>query len=137
MPSTPSCASRVSSDAASSVRPAKRANALGRSAPSRSPEPAAATTAQVTVKRVDGDGAVLETLDRRALRAVQTPQGFRTEILRRALGGDRTGATDCATLVERAGGRVVVVPGDPANLKVTTPEDLARAEALYEASHDA
>jgi 2-C-methyl-D-erythritol 4-phosphate cytidylyltransferase len=90
-----------------------------------------------TVKRVDGDGAVLETLDRDALRAVQTPQGFRTEILRRALAGDRTGATDCATLVERAGGRVVVVPGDPANVKVTTPEDLARAESLYEAAHDA
>lgn len=90
-----------------------------------------------TVKRVDGDGSVLETLDRAVLRAVQTPQGFRSEILRRALAGDRTGATDCATLVERAGGRVVVVAGDPDNLKVTTPEDLARAEALYEAAHGA
>ena len=84
-----------------------------------------------TVKRVGSDGTVLATLDRTELRTVQTPQGFAADVLRNALAGDRTGATDCASLVERAGGRVVAVEGDPLNLKVTTRADLARAEALY------
>jgi 2-C-methyl-D-erythritol 4-phosphate cytidylyltransferase len=83
-----------------------------------------------TIKRVDpAAGVVLETLDRPALRAIQTPQAFSADVLRRAhaTGGD---ATDDAALVEAAGGRVVVVDGDPANLKVTGPDDLVRAEAL-------
>ncbi len=83
-----------------------------------------------TIKRVDAAGErVLETLDRSALRAVQTPQAFSAAALRaaHAAGGD---ATDDAALVEAAGGRVVIVPGDPANLKVTGPDDLERAEAL-------
>ncbi len=83
-----------------------------------------------TVKRVDGDGAVVETLVRAELRAVQTPQGFRRELLERAYAGDRADATDCASLAERAGARVLVVEGDPRNLKVTTTDDLRRAEAL-------
>lgn len=74
-----------------------------------------------TVKRVVA-GVVVETLDRDTLVAVQTPQAFRAEVLRRVDGE----ATDDAALVEAAGGRVVVVPGDPANLKVTEPADLAR-----------
>ena len=74
-----------------------------------------------TVKRVDGD-VVVETLDRSTLVAVQTPQAFRAAALRGVSGE----ATDDAALVEAAGGRVVVVPGDPANLKVTTPADLER-----------
>ena len=83
-----------------------------------------------TVKRVGG-GAVVETLDRGELRAVQTPQAFRAEALRRAYAdaaGDIAAATDCAQLVERTGGRVVVVDGEPANAKITGPDDLARAE---------
>jgi 2-C-methyl-D-erythritol 4-phosphate cytidylyltransferase len=83
-----------------------------------------------TVKRVDPSaGVVLETLDRPALRAIQTPQAFAAAVLRRAhaTGAD---ATDDAALVEAAGGRVVVVDGDPANLKITGPDDLVRAEAL-------
>ena len=83
-----------------------------------------------TIKRFDPTSSeVLETLDRPALRAVQTPQAFAADVLRRAhaQGGD---ATDDAALVEAAGGRVVVVDGDPANLKVTGPDDLLRAEAL-------
>jgi 2-C-methyl-D-erythritol 4-phosphate cytidylyltransferase len=82
-----------------------------------------------TVKRVDG-GRVLETLDRAPLVAVQTPQGFRADVLRRAFAeaGDRlAAATDCASLVEAAGGSVAVVEGDAANIKVTTPADLAEA----------
>jgi 2-C-methyl-D-erythritol 4-phosphate cytidylyltransferase len=82
-----------------------------------------------TVKRVR-DGMVVETPDRSQLVAVQTPQGFRADVLRRAhaqAADVLAGATDCASLVEAAGGTVAVVEGDPANLKVTTPDDLAEA----------
>jgi len=80
-----------------------------------------------TVKRVDGD-RVLETLDRDDLVAVQTPQAFVAGTLRRAVagGGD---ATDCAGLVEAAGGRIRWVEGDPRLLKVTTKADLERVAA--------
>ncbi len=61
--------------------------------------------------------------------AAQTPQAFLVSTLRRALSGDLTGATDCASLVERAGGRVAVVDGDPRLLKVTTEDDLALIES--------
>ncbi|MFM8611461.1 MAG: 2-C-methyl-D-erythritol 4-phosphate cytidylyltransferase [Actinomycetota bacterium] len=84
-----------------------------------------------TVKRVDAAGRVVETLPRAELRAVQTPQGFRADVLRRALAApDRASGTDCASLVERAGGDVRVVPGDPRCLKVTTRADLERALEL-------
>jgi 2-C-methyl-D-erythritol 4-phosphate cytidylyltransferase len=83
-----------------------------------------------TIKRVDpSTGRILETLDRPALRAVQTPQAFAADALRRAHTGGRD-ATDDAALVEADGGRVVVVEGDPGNLKVTGPDDLVRAEDL-------
>ena len=82
-----------------------------------------------TLKRVGPDGAVVETVDRAGLWAVQTPQGFRLEVLRAAHAGDPE-ATDDAGLVEAAGGRVVVVPGDRRNLKVTDPADLALLEAF-------
>jgi len=85
-----------------------------------------------TVKRVAGSGCrvtVVGTLDRSELVASQTPQAFRSDVLRRAhgTGGE---ATDDAALVEALGATVRVVPGDPANLKVTTPADLAYAELL-------
>ena len=80
-----------------------------------------------TVKRVEGD-RVLETLDRGSLVAAQTPQAFLAAALRAAFATDRSSATDCASLVERAGGRVVVVDGDPRLLKVTTTDDLERVE---------
>ena len=83
-----------------------------------------------TVKRV-ADGAVAETLDRRRLVVVQTPQAFDAAILRRAHAAAAE-ATDDAALVEADGGRVVVVPGDPHNFKVTNPDDLAVAAALLE-----
>jgi 2-C-methyl-D-erythritol 4-phosphate cytidylyltransferase len=86
-----------------------------------------------TVKRLGADGAVAETFDRATLRAVQTPQGFPVERLAAAIerAGDRLAeATDCASLVEAAGGRVICVDGDPRNLKVTTAEDLRRAQEL-------
>jgi 2-C-methyl-D-erythritol 4-phosphate cytidylyltransferase len=81
-----------------------------------------------TVKRVDGD-RITETLARSELVAVQTPQAFAAAALRAAHegGGD---ATDDAALVEAAGGRAVVVPGEPGNLKITRPDDLRVAGAL-------
>jgi len=75
-----------------------------------------------TIKRLDGR-VVLETLPRAELVAAQTPQGFRAEVLRAALEGDIAAASDCASLVEARGGRVVVVEGDPALVKVTTDAD--------------
>ncbi|HEV7887282.1 MAG TPA: 2-C-methyl-D-erythritol 4-phosphate cytidylyltransferase [Acidimicrobiales bacterium] len=81
-----------------------------------------------TVKRT-ADGAVVETLDRRHLVSVQTPQAFSADALRaaHAQGPD---ATDDAALVEAAGGRVVVVPGHAHNFKITHPDDLLVAAAL-------
>ncbi len=76
-----------------------------------------------TVKRVSGE-VVLETVDRAALVAVQTPQAFAAGALRRAYAADLAGATDCASLVERAGGRVRTVAGDPQLHKITTRDDL-------------
>jgi 2-C-methyl-D-erythritol 4-phosphate cytidylyltransferase len=80
-----------------------------------------------TIKRV-ASGEVVETLDRGELVAVQTPQAFVPSILRRGFSGDLSGASDCASLVERIGGRVTVVEGDPRLLKVTSTEDLALVE---------
>jgi 2-C-methyl-D-erythritol 4-phosphate cytidylyltransferase len=86
-----------------------------------------------TVKRVDGGGAVHETLDRGELWAVQTPQVFRRAALQRALSvpaHELARATDDAWLIERDGGRVIVVRASDENLKVTTPLDLRVAELL-------
>ncbi len=77
-----------------------------------------------TVKVVAPDGAVVDTPDRRTLVAVQTPQAFRADALRRAHASGADG-TDDAALVERVGGRVVTVPGEPWNRKITEPDDLA------------
>ena len=75
-----------------------------------------------TVKRVRGD-EVIETVPREDLVTVQTPQAFVAAVLRRAAAADEE-ASDCAALVERAGGRVKIVPGDPRLLKVTDAADL-------------
>jgi 2-C-methyl-D-erythritol 4-phosphate cytidylyltransferase len=78
-----------------------------------------------TVKRVRDD-TVVETVPREDLVAVQTPQAFVASILRSAAAGE---ASDCASLVEEAGGRVKVVPGDPRLLKATDPSDLELIES--------
>ncbi len=83
-----------------------------------------------TVKRVDADGRVLDTPPRGELRAVQTPQVFAGDLLRRAHALDDADATDDAALVERLGEPVYVIEGERANLKVTTPDDLERARSL-------
>jgi len=83
-----------------------------------------------TIKAVDGAGNVTGTLDRSTLVAVQTPQAFRAPVLRRAHARADPGATDDAMLVEALGGTVRVVPGEPANLKITGPDDIGVAERL-------
>jgi 2-C-methyl-D-erythritol 4-phosphate cytidylyltransferase len=77
-----------------------------------------------TVKRIEGD-LVVETLTRDHLVTVQTPQGFVAPVLRAALATGEEGS-DCASLVERHGGRVKIVEGDERLLKVTTRADLER-----------
>jgi 2-C-methyl-D-erythritol 4-phosphate cytidylyltransferase len=84
-----------------------------------------------TLKQVDGE-RVVGTVDREQLIGVQTPQAFRGFVLR-AAHAQQGHATDDAALVEAARGRVVVVPGDPRNLKITTPDDLVIAAALLDA----
>ena len=89
-----------------------------------------------TVKRLGPDGAIGGTMERAGLRLAQTPQGFRTDLLRAALArAERDGyrGTDDASLVERAGERVAVVRGSARNIKITTPADLRLAEALLRA----
>jgi 2-C-methyl-D-erythritol 4-phosphate cytidylyltransferase/2-C-methyl-D-erythritol 2,4-cyclodiphosphate synthase len=99
-----------------------------------------------TVKRADrpydeggtpeGDLHVAETLDRRTMWLAQTPQGFRTELLRRAFdaaGPAASEATDECALVERLGAPVAVVPGERGNYKITTADDVARARLESEA----
>lgn len=90
-----------------------------------------------TIKRVDAEFAVAQTLDRASLWAAQTPQVFRRATLERALEVPEAllaQATDDAWLVERVGGRVVVVPGTAENIKVTTLRDLELAAATLAAS---
>jgi len=93
-----------------------------------------------TIRRVDLAQRSTGLVDRDQLRAMQTPQLFAREVLERAHRlALREGieAIDEAALVELAGHRVQVVPGDPENLKVTTPLDLALAETLLARRHPA
>lgn len=84
-----------------------------------------------TIKAVDANGVVLGTPERAGLRAVQTPQGFATDLLLRAY-QRAAGAvvTDDASLVEHVGGQVQVVEGDPLAFKITTQLDLLLAQAI-------
>lgn len=88
-----------------------------------------ASPAVDTVKIVGAGGWVGETPERSRVWHAQTPQGFRRKVLLNAYRvNGRARATDDAQLVERAGGRVAIVPSPDPNFKVTTREDLARAE---------
>ena len=92
-----------------------------------------------TVKQVRSDGAVERTLDRSALRAVQTPQVFQADLLKAALQSAlESGAavTDDCSAVERLGKTVYLTEGDETNLKITTPADLILAEALLRAREE-
>lgn len=86
-----------------------------------------------TIKEVSDSGRVLKTLERRHLRAVQTPQLFRAGLLRRAYreaGRDGVEATDDASLVERLGHEVTVIEGSCDNIKITVPGDMERARNI-------
>lgn len=84
-----------------------------------------------TVRRIDSDGAFVETLDRSTLVGVQTPQGFvRTVLLAAHERGYDLAVTDDAALVEAIGARVVAVPGADESFKITRPWDLAVADAV-------
>lgn len=118
------------------ARPLVTADLIDRAIEALESDPAAdaviaAAPVTDTIKSVDSDGSVLETLDRNVLRSVQTPQVFRADSLRRAMSsGDLENATDDAFLIESAGGRVKVLDAPASNLKVTVPADLATAELL-------
>ena len=86
-----------------------------------------------TIKVIDDQNIVVDTLRRDRLVAVQTPQAFRASVLRAAHAGGGDG-TDDAALVEAVGGRVVVVAGDADNRKITHPDDLVWARAKANAS---
>ena len=91
-----------------------------------------------TIKRVDADGRVAGTIDRASLRAVQTPQAFAFPALldahRRAAKEGREDFTDDAALIEWAGLKVAVFAGDSGNVKLTTDDDFAKADARRIAS---
>jgi 2-C-methyl-D-erythritol 4-phosphate cytidylyltransferase len=90
-----------------------------------------------TIRTVDASGELGSLVDRSGLLAMQTPQGFRREMLVKAHGAAETAdATDDVTLVEAIGGHVVAVPGDERAFKVTVPLDLALAEALVDEPDD-
>ena len=108
-------------------------------AAARTAAAAPAVPVKDTVKVVRADGTVDRTLDRDALRAVQTPQIFEASILKAALQSAlEAGAavTDDCSAVERLGKRVYLVEGDEENLKITTPVDLLLAEAILERRED-
>ena len=93
-----------------------------------------------TVKLVGPDGRVAETLDRRELALAQTPQGFPRATLDqayRSVGAEAAGYTDDAALFAAAGGRVIVGDGHERAFKITTPEDLQRAESIVRDSNPA
>ena len=87
-----------------------------------------------TIKQTAHD-AVVVTVDRSALVAVQTPQGFVVSVLRRAHAAGDDDVTDDAMLLELIGEQVVTVPGEPSNLKITFPEDLELASVLRSTGH--
>ena len=86
-----------------------------------------------TIKRVNSNSVIEETIDRSSLWAIQTPQAFRGVILHQAFKEaikENFLGTDDASLVEKMGGKVAVVEGDYLNIKITTQEDLIFAEAI-------
>jgi len=88
-----------------------------------------------TLKKVSGAGVIDETVARGDLWEAQTPQVFRKDLLRKAYEGDLSHVTDDAQLVEAIGHGVRVVLGDPRNIKITTPGDLALASAVIGSLH--
>ncbi len=89
--------------------------------------------AKDTLKKISGDGIIVSTLERGHIRAIQTPQLFSFDIIKKAYDTaykEGFHATDDSALVERIGGRVKIITGSPFNIKVTTPEDLDLVEYI-------
>lgn len=122
------------------ARPFASANLIARAIEAAEKTGAAIPAVPVTdtVKRVDQAGTVEATLDRNSIRLVQTPQAFAFPALleahQRAAAQGRNDFTDDAALAEWAGMKVSVFAGEPGNIKLTTPEDFARAEAIQSAA---
>ena len=122
------------------ARPFASANLIARAIEAAEKTGAAIPALPVTdtVKRVDQAGTVEATLDRNSIRLVQTPQAFAFPALleahQRAAAQGRNDFTDDAALAEWAGMKVSVFAGEPGNIKLTTPEDFARAEAIQSAA---
>jgi 2-C-methyl-D-erythritol 4-phosphate cytidylyltransferase len=120
-------------DAARAFTPPSVINAVAAAVKAGAPAVIPVLPVADTVKRVDANGVVVDTPSRGDLRVVQTPQGFRVEVLCRAYDTfpeDTT--TDDAGLVERLGIPVHTVAGHPYAMKITTPFDLAVAEAVFQ-----
>ena len=99
----------------------------------------AAVPAKNTIKLCNAAGEVVETPDRSRLWEVQTPQGFRRDILVRAnqqAMAESFLGTDDASLVERLGQKVFIVESDYRNIKLTTPEDMVIAKAFLAAEEE-
>lgn len=115
------------------ARPFVTADLIGRTIDTAAAHGAAiaALRCRDTVKRVSKDGVIRDTIPRDEIYLAQTPQGFRRDVLAKAIALGRSGvdATDEAMLAERAGFQVHVVDGDPGNVKITTEGDLAAARA--------
>ena len=96
-----------------------------------------ATPVRDTIKRADAQHTIRETVSRHELWLAQTPQTFQVEVIRAAhrwAQQQDIAGTDDATLVEQMGRPVRIVPGDALNFKITTPDDLALAQAVLQAS---
>jgi 2-C-methyl-D-erythritol 4-phosphate cytidylyltransferase len=114
-------------DAARALAPPSLFSRLVREVSSGHPAVVPGVPVTDTIKQVDASGQVVGTPDRVSLRAIQTPQAFRRDVIERAHAAGLE-ATDDAALVERSGERVRIVDGDPLAFKITTPDDLAKAE---------
>ena len=84
-----------------------------------------------TVKRIDGDGVVIQTIDREGLVSIQTPQGVDVKLFLEATkNADMSVFTDDTSVMEYMGEKTKIVEGDPNNIKITTPEDAVKAEGI-------
>ncbi|MDX6206153.1 MAG: 2-C-methyl-D-erythritol 4-phosphate cytidylyltransferase, partial [Frankiales bacterium] len=118
-------------DAARPLVPSELVDAVAAAVCAGSPAVVPCLPLADTVKRADAAGRVVETLRRDELRAIQTPQGFRREVLVRAHAAATAGpVTDDAGMVEALGVPVLLIAGDDEAFKVTRPLDLVLAEAV-------
>lgn len=86
-----------------------------------------------TVKRVDNDGCIASTIERENLITIQTPQVFEAGLYRQAMAlalHEKRDYSDDCQLIERLGRKIYIVPGRYENIKITTPQDLAIAQAV-------